>query len=113
MLKLRVVVSGICTMWRGFERGVERFWFLFVGRVRRGFCAWAALKLILCEIHNRPYLNIVRENSDCLSWIFTGHEFFINANTAQIHHGSNKSPTPPPATSASTIRDAPRCKSAT
>ncbi len=84
MLKLRVVESGICTMWRGFERGVERFLFLFVGRVRRGFCAWAALKLILCEIHNRPYLNIVRENSDCLSWIFTGHEFFINANTAQI-----------------------------
>ncbi len=39
MPTLWVVGSGICDAWRGFGRWVERFWFLFVGRVRRGFCA--------------------------------------------------------------------------
>jgi len=45
MPKLRVVESGICDVWRGFERSVERFWFLFVGRVRRGFCALGGVGL--------------------------------------------------------------------
>ncbi len=55
MPKLRVVESGICDVWRGFERSVERFWFLFVGRVRRGFCALGGVGLGTAGFAGAPH----------------------------------------------------------